>query len=244
MDTGTEAAPAVTSGQDSHGDLAAGAREQPDDGERMVFASHIMRPSDVSMVQLYIVDHIRAGGKTKYVVHGLHLGTQVQWSVAQSYSAFLTLRDRLYSCVRFTRQRCPGCVSFAKIIERFPFPEKKLLKNSDKVVLERSLQLTRFLSVLVSHTFTSTPKCQTCGGKAFDLTKAFLLADAHLFTKDSSLDALAESLVPRRFFHEYCRSASKIECYKGRTIVKVVQVQRVPLASLAMPMYTPETVAV
>ncbi|EQC36222.1 hypothetical protein SDRG_06329 [Saprolegnia diclina VS20] len=209
----------------------------------MVFASHVMRPSDVSMVQLYIVDHLRVGGKTKYVIHALHLGTQTQWSVAQSYSAFETLRERLFSCVRFTRYRCPGCVSFGRIIERFPFPGKKVFKHSDKVVYERSLQLARFLSCIMAHTFTSTPKCQICGGKAFEIAKAFLLDGATPLTAGATLDAIAESLEPRRFFHEYCRTASKIECYRGRTIVKVVQVQRVPLSSLSVPMYTPPIAA-
>ncbi|KDO26184.1 hypothetical protein SPRG_08546 [Saprolegnia parasitica CBS 223.65] len=209
----------------------------------MVLASHVMRPSDVSMVQLYIVDHLRASGKTKYVIHALHLGTQTQWSVAQSYSAFATLRERLFSCVRFTRYRCPGCVSFGRIIERFPFPGKKVFKHSDKVVYERSLQLARFLACIMTHTFTSTPKCQICGGKAFEITKAFLLDGATPLTAGATLDSIANSLEPRRFFHEYCRSASKIECYRGRTIVKVVQVQRVPLSNLSVPMYTPPITA-
>ncbi|OQS04199.1 hypothetical protein THRCLA_03554 [Thraustotheca clavata] len=205
----------------------------------MVFASHIMRPSDVSMVQLYIVDHLKSNGKTNYVIHALHVGTHVQWSVAQSYSAFLSLRNALMHCVRYSRYRCPGCVSFSRVLARFPFPEKKLFKHSEKVVIERTLQLTRFLNCIVSHTFTSTPKCQICGGTAFELTKNFLLNNAQVLTSGWNSNMLADTLMPRKFFLEYCREASKIECYKGRSIVKVVQVQRVPLATFREPIYHP-----
>jgi hypothetical protein len=195
-------------------------------------SSHVMRPSDVSMVQVYLVDSIKRRGTTQYIIHCLHMGTRAQWSVAHGYSDFLAHRDNLKRCVKFSRHRCPGCVSFTKMLHRFEFPRKKLLKNSDTVVRERMMQFSCFLSSIMSHTFTSTPKCIICGGIAFDMTKEFLLRDGESINENFTMEMIHASLTPRAFFKEYRRDASKIECYKGRTIVKVVQVERILLSDL------------
>ncbi|KAF0687196.1 Aste57867_21052 [Aphanomyces stellatus] len=201
----------------------------------MELSSDVMRPSDLSAIQLYIVDQVKRDGKTKYVINCLHMGSRAKWAVEHRYSEFLELRDKLHVCVKYARHRCPGCVSYSRMLDRFQFPPKKLIHKTERVVTERSLQLTRFMSNIMSHTFTTTPKCRICGGAAFEMTKEFLLCNASSISDAFTMAAIAESLTPRAFFLEYCRSASKIECYKGRTIIKVVQVQRVPLATLTPP---------
>ncbi|ETV73774.1 hypothetical protein H257_11465 [Aphanomyces astaci] len=198
----------------------------------MQITSDVLRPSDVSSIQLYIVDQCNRQGKTMYVMNALHSGTRAKWAVEHSYSEFLSLRNKLNMCIKFARHRCPGCVSYSRMLDRFPFPPKKLFHLLNGVIVQRNLQLSRFMANVMSHTFTSTPKCNLCGGAAFDLTKAFLLDGATSMNGAFTMTAIADSLTPRAFFVEYCRSASKIECYKGRTIVKVVQVQRIPLAAL------------
>ncbi|KAF0736707.1 hypothetical protein Ae201684P_001610 [Aphanomyces euteiches] len=198
----------------------------------MELSSNIMRPSDVSAIQVFFVDTAKKEGKTKYLLHVKHTATQAQWAIERSYSEFLDLRDRLHICVKYARHRCPGCVSYARMLDRFGFPPKKLLNQSPKVIVERSQQLSRFMTAIASHTFTSTPKCQNCGGTAFDMTKKFLLRDSASFQDTCTMAMIEETITPRAFFIEYCRSSSKIECYKGRTIVKVVQVQRVPLNAI------------
>ncbi|ETW01915.1 hypothetical protein H310_06465 [Aphanomyces invadans] len=207
----------------------------------MQIASDVLRPSDVSTIQVFIVDHCKRDGKTRYIMNALHVGTRAKWAVEHSYSEFLSLRDNLHTCVKFARHRCPGCVSYTRMLDRFPFPPKKLLHLSNGAIVQRSIQLSRFMTNVMSHTFTTTPKCQVCGGTAFDLTKMFLLDGATSMNDAFSMNSIAEALVPRAFFVEYCRSSSKIECYKGRTIVKVVQVQRHPLAALRSPVLSPSS---
>ncbi|DBA03286.1 TPA: hypothetical protein N0F65_011645 [Lagenidium giganteum] len=138
-----------------------------------------MQPPSVmfqSGVQVFIPAALNRPTHTLYSVCMVVQPTAQEWTVNRRYSQFLQLKKDLLAELN-ARSGCPGCASFSRAIQKFPFPQKSLIRTN-KVVRKRVTALQEFIQLLVERVFNDLPKCATCGERIKKIIRPFLLRGA------------------------------------------------------------------
>ncbi|TDH65203.1 uncharacterized protein CCR75_001521 [Bremia lactucae] len=118
------------------------------------------------------------GGNVRYHVRVTNLRCGKMWEVLHRFSEFLELRNELIDFFDKTDKKCPGCRNYEKVLNLFEFPRKHVFTSVTPVVIKyRKTALCNFIALLVSHTFTNTPKCPTCSAFPFTRVRDWLTTD-------------------------------------------------------------------
>ncbi|KDO16196.1 hypothetical protein SPRG_18268 [Saprolegnia parasitica CBS 223.65] len=134
-------------------------------------------------VRVSVPSTIDVDGKTYYKVAMKTVKTSPakSWEVVHRYSEFLALKQTLHAHLSEQTdlgKTCPGCQHYMHALGQFDFPRKHLFSsNSAMVIKYRQISLQAFVSMLASHTFTTSPRCPTCSGHAFELVRDFFVVN-------------------------------------------------------------------
>lgn len=163
--------------------------------------------SDIScLIRVQFTDVELVKNHGEYHMSVVNVQTGQSWQVVRRFSEFHKLRNELMQYFEKAVKKCPGCVNYEKVIHLFEFPKKHVFTSATVPVLNyRKKALKAFVSLLASHTFTTTPKCPTCSGFAFTAVRDFLteemVAPGGLVTESERLtsDSLRESMDVKAF---------------------------------------------
>ncbi|ETV98640.1 hypothetical protein H310_08756 [Aphanomyces invadans] len=114
-----------------------------------------------------------------------HGGGCAEWSVNRRYSQFLELRRQILLFLQLS-QTCPGCQSMARAVGSFPFPPKAFFRTN-KLVRQRTKDLQSFVEIVIARTFSTAPKCVTCGSGIMHLVWPFFNRGAQYISRPSTL---------------------------------------------------------
>lgn len=133
-------------------------------------------PTVPSGVQVIIPAALNRPTHTLYSICVVVQPTSQEWTVNRRYSQFLQLKKDLLAELN-SRGGCPGCMSFCRALQKFPFPSKALMRTNS-LVRKRVTALQEFLKLLVERIYNDLPKCATCGDRIRKMVRPFLLRGA------------------------------------------------------------------
>lgn len=164
--------------------------------------------SDIScLIRVQFTDVELVKNHGYYHMRVVNVQTGQSWQVVRRFSEFFKLRNDLIQFFEKAPKKCPGCVNYEKVIHLFEFPKKHVFTSATVPVLNyRKKALKAFVSLLASHTFSTTAKCPTCSGFAFTVVRDFLTEEVvapggGLVTESERLtaDSLRESMDVKAF---------------------------------------------
>lgn len=139
----------------------------------------VVEGSWTSGVQVFIPAALNRPTHTLYSICMAVQPTAQEWTVNRRYSQFLTLKKDVLKMLTHSRAdgQCPGCSSFGLVLQKFPFPQKSLMRTNS-VVRRRVSSLQDFLKLLVERVYNDLPKCAYCGDKVKKILHPFLIRGA------------------------------------------------------------------
>ncbi|CAK4085945.1 unnamed protein product [Aphanomyces euteiches] len=140
-----------------------------------------------------------------------HGGSLSEWSVNRRYSQFLELRKQILQFLTRS-QTCPGCQSMARAVGAYPFPPKAFFRTN-KLVRQRTKDLQGFIEVVIQRTFSTAPKCVTCGSGILNLVWPFFNRGAQNIVRQSLHEPpkAKKSTAASRATHSDCSTTDSVQ---------------------------------